>query len=126
MKWFKFFKVGEAMLNKKDNIYFYTMIHKEKGIKSSDICYEFDYDESKNLFKTVLDGEEVSFKIDGEIIKEEDTISFNTLDSKIVKLKYLNLPLYESLKGYLISYNSPTLRSDREVQEYFKSQRNFK
>lgn len=112
------------MENSKENVYFYTMIHDTKGIKSSDICYEFDYNEEKNMFKTVLDGHEVTFKISGEVKRDGKTISFSTLDDEKVKLRYMSLPLYDSLKGYLINYNSPSLKSDREVQEYFKSRRN--
>ena len=109
------------MESKKENIYFYTMINEEKGIKSSDICYGVDYDSESNLFKTILEHEDLVFAIDGEIEHDETSIAFNTIDNKAVKLRYINLPLYDSLKGYLINYNSPNLSTDKEVQDYFKS-----
>ncbi|MGL4453347.1 MAG: hypothetical protein ACRCTZ_19465 [Sarcina sp.] len=114
------------MESKKENIYFYTMTNEEKGIKSSDICYGIDYDRDSHSFKTILENEDLIFAIDGEIEHSDTSISFNTIDEKVVKLRYINLPLYDSLKGYLINYNSPNLNSDREVQEYFKSKKSIK
>ncbi|WP_297517421.1 hypothetical protein [uncultured Clostridium sp.] len=113
------------MEGKKENIYFYTMINDKKGIKSSDICYGIDYDKNTNSFKTILEDEELIFAIEGDIKHTQGSISFNTMDEKVVKLRYINLPLYDSLKGYLINYNSPNLSSDKEVQDYFKSKKNF-
>lgn len=115
------------MESKKEHIYFYTMTQEEKGIKSSDICYGVDYDQHKNIFKTIFDDEEVFFDVLGEVAHDDRSISFNTPDEKVIRLRYLNLPLYDSLKGYLINYNAPCLNSDREVQDYFKSKKkNFK
>lgn len=111
------------MESKKEHIYFYTMTHDEKGIKSSDICYGLDYDKDNNVIKTIFDDEELLFDINGEVKYDENSIAFSTVDEKIVKLRYLNLPLYDSLKGYLINYNSPCFKSDREVQEYFKNKK---
>ncbi|MGL4760303.1 MAG: hypothetical protein ACRC6T_03015 [Sarcina sp.] len=111
------------MESKKENIYFYTMTNDEKGIKSSDICYGIDYDRGSNSFKTILEDEDIIFAIEGEVEHTEHSISFNTIDEKVVKLRYINLPLYDSLKGYLINYNSPNLNSDKEVQDYFKSKK---
>ncbi|WP_297436372.1 hypothetical protein [uncultured Clostridium sp.] len=111
------------MESKKENIYFYTMVQDKKGIKSSDICYGIDYNKNDNLFKTIFDDEEIFFEVSGDVSHDERSISFNTADEKVVRLRYLNLPLYDSLKGYLINYNSPNLNSDREVQEYFKSKK---
>lgn len=111
------------MENKKENIYFYTMTHEKTGIKSIDICYGVDYDKKSNTFKTILEDEELFFDIEGEVIHTDSSISFNTIDEKVVKLRYINLPLYDSLKGYLLNYNSPSLNSDREVQEYLKKRR---
>ena len=111
------------MESKKENIYFYTMTQAEKGIKSSDICYGIDYDRKSNSFKTILEDEDIVFAIEGEIEHTENSISFNTIDEKVVQLRYINLPLYDSLKGYLINYNSPNLNSDKEVQDYFKSKK---
>lgn len=111
------------MNSKKEHIYFYTMTHENKGVKSSDICYGVDYDSDRNIFKTIFDDEEIIFDIDGEIKHDEKTISFKTVDEKKVKLRYLNLPLYDSLKGYLLNYNYPCFNSDREVQDYFKKRK---
>lgn len=112
------------MENKKDNIYFYTMINENQGVKSSDICYGIDYDSEKNEFKTLFDYDELTFNIHGDIKHDEKSITFKTTDEKKVKLRYLNLPLYDSLKGYLLNYNYPIFNSDREVQEFFKKKKN--
>lgn len=108
-------------INKK--VYFYTKLDEINGKGNNDICYGFDYNKNENIIKLYLDDDEIEFNVVGDIKEHNQTISFNTDHNSRITLTYLDIELYNNLKGYMLNYNLADLKTDEEVQVYLKQKR---
>lgn len=108
-----------------EKVYFYTKLDESNGKGNSDICYGFDYVENENIIKLHLDQDEIEFNVKGNLKEHNKTISFNTDHNSKITLTYLDIELYNNLKGYMLSYNLADLKTDDDVQKYLKQKRFF-
>ncbi|WP_055071218.1 hypothetical protein [Clostridium massiliamazoniense] len=111
------------MKNINEKVYFYTKLDEINGKGNNDICYGFNYNEDENIIKLHLDGDEIEFNIIGDIREYNQNISFNTDHNSKITLTYLDVELYNNLKGYMLNYNLADLKTDEEVQQYLKQKR---
>lgn len=111
------------MKNINEKVYFYTKLDEINGKGNNDICYGFNYNEDENIIKLHLDGDEIEFNIIGDIREQNQNISFNTDHNSKITLTYLDVELYNNLKGYMLNYNLADLKTDEEVQQYLKQKR---
>lgn len=106
-----------------EKVYFYTKLDEINGKGNNDICYGFDYDENENIIKLHLDEDEIEFNVLGKLDESNRAISFKTDHNNKITLTYLDIELYNNLKGYMLNYNLADLKTDDEVQEYLKQKR---
>lgn len=108
-----------------EKVYFYTKIDEGDCKGNSDICYGFNYNPDENIINVQLEEDNIKLNIIGNLNEHNNTISFNTDHNSKVTLTYLDVELYNNLKGYMLNYNLADLKTDDEVQQYLKQKRFF-